>query len=187
MNGKSKKEVEKKYRIDSVGKESFVQRLRKSGAEFFGKKKEIDTYFNVAGRDSLTTKECLRVREADTYIEITYKPPTENHSVVQSHFAKKETNVSVKDGKEAIVMLELIGNDVLVVVDKEREYYAIDGCTVALDCVKDGGLFVEIEIETDDELAGLEKIDVLARRLGLDASMIETLPYRDVVLSANRK
>ena len=186
MSGKQKKEVEKKYRLESKDKASFVRRLQEADAQFINKKKEVDTYFNVAGRDSLTTKECLRVREADTHTEMTYKPPTENHQVVQNHFAKKETNISVKDGREAITFLELLGNDILVAVDKEREYYAFDGCVVALDSIRDAGLFVEIEIETDDENSGLEKIDAIAQKLGLDESMIETLPYRDVVLN-NRK
>ncbi len=186
MSSKLKKEIEKKFRLEGVNKTDFAERLQAMDAKLLNKKKEVDTYFNVAGRDSLTTKECLRVREADTHTEITYKPPTENHQVVQSHFAKKETNVSVPDGKEAVALLELLGNDILVVVDKEREYYNLDGCTVALDFIKDAGLFVEIEIETDDEQTALEKIDTLAQKLGLDDSMIETLPYRDVVLN-NRK
>lgn len=186
MIDKQKKEVEKKYRLSGLDKNLFIQRLQKLNAKFLNKKKEVDTYFNVTGRDSLTTKECLRVRETDTYIEITYKPPTENHRIAQGHFAKKETNVLVQDGKEAIVMLELLGNDVLVVVDKEREYYAIDGCVVALDDIKNVGLFVEIEIETDDEQIGLKKINAIAQSLELGESMIETLPYRDVVINNSK-
>jgi adenylate cyclase class 2 len=187
MESKQKKEVEKKFRLEDMSKESFIQRLQAMNAKFVNNKREVDTYFNVAGRDSLTTKECLRVREADTYTEITYKPPTKDHQVIQSHFAKKETNVSVKDGAEAVTLLELLGNDILVIVDKEREYYTFDGCVIALDFIKNVGLFVEIEIETDDERSGLDKIDAIAQKLKLNESMIETLPYRDVVLNNQTK
>lgn len=186
MNNRSEKEIEKKFRLKNLDRISFIERLQGSDAQFIDKKREVDTYFNVVGRDSLTTKECLRVRESDTLVEITYKPPTGNHRVVQGHFSKKETNVSVKDGKEAISLLELLGNDVLVVVDKEREHYSLDECVVALDSVKDAGLFVEIEIQTDDEQSALEKINIVAQKLGLDESMIETLPYRDVVLNSRK-
>lgn len=186
MADKQKKEVEKKYRLNGLDKNLFIQRLQKLNAKFLNKKREVDTYFNVAGRDSLTTKECLRVRKTDIYAEITYKPPTENRHLSQGHFAKKETNVLVQDGKEAIAMLELLGNDVLVVVDKERKYYAIDGCVVALDSVKNAGLFVEIEVKTNYEQASLNRINILAQSLGLDESMIEVLPYRDVVLNNSK-
>lgn len=186
MNGGSKKEIEKKFRLENADKAGLIKCLEKLGAQFVDKKKEVDTYFGVAGRDSLATKECLRVREADAFTEITYKPPTENHQIVQSYFSKKETNVSVKDGKEAIALLELLGNDILVVVDKEREYYSLDECVIVLDSIKDAGLFVEIEIQTADEQAALKRIDIIAEKLGLNESMIETLPYRDIVLN-NRK
>jgi adenylate cyclase class 2 len=177
-----KKEVEKKFRLDG-NKVEFISRVQALEAVFLYKKKETDTYFNVSGRDSLETKECLRVREADSYTEITYKPPTANHQMVQSHFAKKETNLTVQDGKEAMAMLELIGNTPLVTVYKEREAYKLGDCLIAIDSIKDAGVFVEIEIETTDENSGLTKINVLARQLGLDASHIETLPYRDIVLN----
>ena len=183
MNTRLKKEIEKKFRLENVDKASFIRRLQNLDAKLIDKKKEVDTYFNVAGRDSLTTKECLRVRETDTFDEITYKPPTENFQVVKSHFAKRETNVSVNDGKEATALLECIGNTVLVVVDKEREHYSLDECAVTLDSVKDVGLFVEIEIQADDEESALRKINNVAEKLGLDESMIEVLPYRDVVLN----
>lgn len=186
MKNRSKKEVEKKFRLGNVDKNNFIQRLQKLDVKFVDKKKEIDTYFNVAGRDSLTTKECLRVRETDTYTEITYKPPTQDQQAAQNHFAKKETNVSVQDGKEAVALLELIGNDILVVVDKERETYSFDRGVIVVDFIKGAGLFIEIEIKTDDEQMALETIDSLAQKLGLDESMIETLPYRDIVLN-NRK
>lgn len=182
----SKKEIEKKFRLGDVDKYNFIQHLQQLDFQFVDKKKEIDTYFNVAGRDSITTKECLRVRETATCTEITYKPPTENHQLAQKYFSKQETNVSVQDGSKAVALLELIGNDILVIVDKERETYSFDGALILVDFIKGVGLFVEIEIETNDEQMALEKIDSLAQRLGLDDSMVETLPYRDIVLN-NRK
>lgn len=186
MNNRLKIEIEKKFRLGNTDKASFIHRLQKLDVQFVDKKKEIDTYFTVAGRDSLTTKECLRVRETDTHTEITYKPPTENHQIAHKHFAKKETNVSVQDGKEAVALLELIGNKILVIVGKERETYSFDGGVIVVDFIKDAGLFVEIEIGTNDEQMALKKIDALAQKLGLDDSMIETLPYRDIVLNSRK-
>ena len=52
-----------------------------------------------------------------------------------------------------------------------------------LDSIKNAGLFAEIEIQTNDEQSALEKINAVAHELGLDESMVETLPYRDIVLN----
>ena len=186
MNSRLEKEIEKKFKVTNLAKGDLIQRLQTLGAKFVERKREKDTYFNVVGRDSLTTKECLRVRETDIFAEITYKPPTEAYQMTQGHFAKKETNVSVADGKNAIALLELIGNEILVVVDKDREYYSLDGCTIAFDVIKDAGLFVEIEVQTDNEQEALRKINAVAERLGLDESMIESLPYRDIVLDSQK-
>jgi len=176
------KEIEKKYRITEEKKAQFVKNLLAVGGIERRSKHERDTYFNVAGRDSLTSKECLRVRETDSLTEITYKPPTQASAAKQLHFAKKETSVTVPSAQAAIDLLTLIGNTILVVVDKSRIYYMLDDCTVSVDTIKGTGIFVEIEVETADELAGVAKIDTVAHRLGLDESMIETSPYRDVVL-----
>lgn len=183
MSGKQKKEVEKKFKPNTNNKAGFIRCLKAMNAELINNTREVDTYFNVADRDSLTTKECLRVRESDAHTEITYKPPTKNHRIVRSHFAKKETNVAVNNGKMAVALLELLGNNILVVVDKNRECYSLGVCKVALDIIKGAGLFIEIEIETNDERAGLKYIDSIAKKLGLTESMIEKLPYRDIVLN----
>jgi adenylate cyclase class 2 len=178
------KEVEMKFRLNSEHKESFVTKLESLGGKFIKNKREIDTYFNVSGRDSLTTKECLRVRETDSHTEITYKPPTDSSAIDLSHFAKQETNLSVPDAKEAINLLELLGNQILVTVDKERSYYEFEDLAVVIDVIKDAGTFVEIEIETDAEEIGIGKIRSLAQELNLDDSVVVNQPYRDIVLNA---
>ncbi len=181
------KEVEKKYRIKHLDKEALVLLLEEAGATLIKRKREVDTYFNVAGRDSLMTKECLRVRESNNKKEITYKPPTYACNADQSHFAKIETNVAVQDTVLAIELLKLIGNEVLVVVEKDRSYYELGECSITLDLITGAGLFAEIEVETNDEKSGIRQIDAAAATIGLDSSMIEMAPYRDLVLKARSR
>lgn len=73
MNKKIIYEVEKKYKIDQNRREKLINFLNEK-AKLIEKKHEVDTYFNIVGRDSLSTKECLRIRETDSFSEITYKP-----------------------------------------------------------------------------------------------------------------
>lgn len=187
MNSKQKKEVEMKFFLKNYNEEEFASLLDSLGAEFVKNKHEKDTYFNVSGRDSLTTKECLRVRETDSLTEITYKPPSDLSLIDVSHFAKLETNLNVSNADEAINLLELLGNTVLVAVDKNRSYYQLGDVTIALDHIKDAGTFVEIEIETEDEVAGLAEVKSLAGKLGLHDDMIEYRPYRDIVLQIEKE
>ena len=61
----NKLEIEKKYYIKDGNIESLTEILMSAGAEYIGDSKQTDIYFNVPGRDSLTSKECLRIRESE--------------------------------------------------------------------------------------------------------------------------
>ena len=181
MNKKNIYEVEKKYKIDQNRREKLINFLNEK-AKLIEKKHEVDTYFNVVGRDSLSTKECLRVRETDSFSEITYKPSSEEREKYQGHFSKVETNLRIENGEDFIHLFHLLGNKILSVVDKQREYYLFHDCTVTVDRVEEEGDFVEVEIQTENEEEAVKKIDEVARLLELDEDAIEKRPYRDLVL-----
>lgn len=178
-------EVEIKYRISEKSFEDIQILVEEAGGEFLHESLERDTYFNVSGRDSMTTKECLRIRESHKKgNEITYKPPTEEGKQ-ELHFAKKETNLAVQDPQAARDLLMCLGSTILVVVEKNRKYYSLNGCTVCIDKITDLGIFIEIEVMGNNANAALTKIKDCAKVLSLDDQDIVTAPYRDLVMQAS--
>jgi len=182
-------EIEKKYRLLEDDAVSIEKKIVALGARHVSDSKQTDTYFNVSGRDSYGTKECLRIRETDKDIEITYKPPTKSSQAGVGYFSKKEVNLAVMDLDGAKELLMDIGCDVLCVVEKTRKDYLLDKIHISVDTISDVGVFVEVESNgTDDELSQvLEQIDGMAAKLGLNDSLIERRPYRDIVMEDSKQ
>lgn len=182
-------EIEKKYGLAEDDAVSIEKKIVALGARHISDSKQTDTYFNVSGRDSYSTKECLRIRETDNDIEITYKPPTKANQIGGGFFSKKEVNLAVKDIDGAKELLRDIGCEVLCVVEKTRKDYLLDKIHISVDTISDAGVFVEVESNgAEDELAEvLEQIDTIAAKLGLNDSLIERRPYRDIVMEASKQ
>lgn len=179
-------EVEIKYSINDTDISNLIVLIKQHEGMFVKKQTEVDVYFNVSGRDSMSTKECLRVRsvlnENRSFEsgEITYKPPSTASD--KDFFSKKESNLSISDANMAIKLLESMGNDVLVHVIKDRSYFVIDDCNVVIDIVKNAGVFVEVEVLGLDRDASMQKIQKVAEILNLKDRVIEKRPYRDIVI-----
>ena len=60
--------------------EEFIARLSSQGFFLSSETTEIDTYYSRPDVDFMQTVECLRVRQRDDFAEITYKPPTNQHT-----------------------------------------------------------------------------------------------------------
>lgn len=178
------KEIEKKYHL-TIDEALFREKLEGIGAQFIKNKKETDTYFNVSGRDSIKTKECLRVRKSNDLIEITYKGATHPDSN-DAHFAKHELNLFVENETEAIEFLKLLGNEIVAVVEKSRDYYEFGNCNIAVDSISGVGMFIELEVMSNDDKEGLREIENVAKKLGLSEESVEMLPYRDLVIMSKR-
>lgn len=178
-------EIEIKYNVRKE-RNAIIEIIKSSGGAYKRAVRETDTYYNVNGRDSIKTKECLRARESsEGFSEITYKPGT--IELDNKHFAKKETNLRVFNLQEAKELLVLLGNTIIVVVEKSREYYQLDKCTICLDYVENVGSFVEIEMESDDKQKALTEIRKCATILGLGDQDVEVMPYRDLVVAHSQK
>ena len=173
------KEIEKKYRVENL--KEIEKKLISLGAEMKGEAHERDIYFSVSGRDSMATKECLRIRSSPKKQEITYKPPTEANER-STYFAKKETNLSIQDIDVARDLLVCLGNSVLVELVKDRKYYSLAGATVTLDLLNGQYFFVEIEVESDNEIDALARIQHVEQALDLSDDLVETRPYRDIAM-----
>lgn len=184
-----KLEIEKKYYIKNTSIEKLSKIIENIGAEHTGDSKQCDIYFNVPGRDSLTSKECLRIRESDAKKEITYKPPTEESEMNNGFFAKKEVNLQIEDIETAKILLLDIGCTILAVVKKNRKRFRLDKFKVFIDNVKNVGLFIEIEIKdiSKNIQKSINRIDKLMESLNIDDYVVENKPYRDIVINKEKE
>ncbi|RYJ13895.1 class IV adenylate cyclase [Halogeometricum borinquense] len=178
-------EVEVKLPTDH---ETVRSQLTDAGAVHEASVTQIDTYYGAPHRDFAETDEALRIRretrvsdgtnqsdgegetaEADkaTTTKMTYKGPL----VDSASKTRTEHEVVVSDAESAEGILSGLGFSPVETVEKEREFYHLDGYTVTLDAVSDLGEFVEIEAETatEEEIDAVREgaFDVL-RDLGLD-------------------
>lgn len=184
----NKLEIEKKYYIKNSTIEELTSAIKKIGAEYNGEGRQCDIYFNVPGRDSLTTKECLRIRESEIKKEITYKPATRDSDMNNSFFAKKEVNLAIQDIEIAKILLLDIGCTVLAEVRKERKRFRLDKFKIFIDNILNVGLFIEIEIMDilDNVQQGIEEIDEIMKKMNIADYVIEDKPYRDIVIEKEK-
>jgi adenylate cyclase class 2 len=151
-----------------------------------------DTYYNAPDRDFVETDEALRIRREvlDDETErtaVTYKGPR-----VDAHSkTREEAETYVDDDEEMHAILEGLGYDASASVTKHRDRYEVAGCTVTLDAVEGLGEYVEVELETEDDLSDeSEALDSLRseaegvlRDLGLDPTDQIRTSYLDLLLS----
>ncbi|QCC48311.1 class IV adenylate cyclase [Halobellus limi] len=172
------------------------RRLRDADAERVERVTQVDTYYDAPHRDFAETDEALRLRQerrdpdadddgsgdaddrdsggADDHdpadaetTKITYKGPL----IDAASKTREEHETAVADGDAAAAIFDGLGFEPAAVVEKEREFFDLDGYTVTLDRVDGLGEFVEVEAEAS-EGADVDSVregafDVL-RRLGLD-------------------
>ena len=180
-------EIERKRRLTS-NIEDFIKKLEKFGFELQSNLREIDTYYSRPDVDFMQTVECLRIRQRDSFAEVTYKPATTTATHTENNvIIKPETNLSIQseDAATAKQLLANLGMIQLVEVNKYRRSFQSSDfpqATVATDEIKDAGTFVEVEVLSDDEASALMMISELETKLGLDSMEIATRPYRDICM-----
>ncbi|MEA1932679.1 MAG: class IV adenylate cyclase [Euryarchaeota archaeon] len=163
-------EVELKLRADH---DDLRERLADRGATHTASKQQTDTYYNAPHREFAETDEALRIRyeqpaDGEAVTKITYKGP-----LVESESKTREEHETAVDDEQALTgILSGLGFEPAARVEKDREFYALDGYTISLDNVADLGEFVEIEREaTEDEVEAVREgaVDLLSQ-LGFDPS-----------------
>lgn len=162
------------------------RRLEELGADPIDTVRQVDTYFDAPTRDFAETDEALRLRREGAGVAeggpddrtdrddaggerafLTYKGP----KVDRDSKTRLEHETGVEDAAAMREILEGLGCAAAAGVEKVRERYRLDGCTVSLDRVASLGEFVEIETSAPSAEAVAtcrdETIEVL-ERLGLD-------------------
>jgi adenylate cyclase class 2 len=198
-------EVELKVRADH---DQVRTALDDRGAERTARVRQTDTYYDAPHREFAETDEALRIRreldldmaeaESDADVadvssgseglaewettKVTYKGPlVEAASKTREEF---ETVVDDADSMQGI--LDGLGFAPAATVEKEREFFHLDGFTVTLDEVADLGTFCEVEAEGSE--ADIDHLregakDVLAA-LDLDADDQIRTSYLGMLLDA---
>jgi adenylate cyclase class 2 len=173
-------EVEVKLPADH---EAVRERLADAGAAHESSVTQRDTYYGAPHRDFAETDEALRVRRetrspggttdpdegdgAETTTKLTYKGPR----VDADSKTRTEHETVVGDDESADGVLSGLGFEPVATVEKERDFYRLDGYTVTLDAVTDLGEFVEVETaaRSEDEIdAARDGAFAVLRDLGLD-------------------
>lgn len=168
-DGSGQYEVELKIQADH---DAVRTRLEELDATHDGTAHQTDTYYKSPFEDLLDDEEALRVRrqrpiEDDTDEDeniLIYKGPlmdTESKT-------REELEAVVTDSNAMIAILEKMGFEQATVIDKEREFYSLDGYTVSLDSVVGLGQFIEIEMITDDIENARDGALELLEKLGLN-------------------
>ena len=180
-------EIERKRQLTG-NIEELIEQLQNIGFELKGNLREIDTYYSRPDVDFMQTVECLRIRQRDSFAEVTYKPATTAATHTENNvIIKPETNLPIQpeDAATAKQLLTNLGIVQLVEVNKcRRSFQSSDfpQATVAIDEIKDAGTFVEVEVLSDDETSALIMISEIETKLGLDSMEIVTRPYRDICM-----
>ena len=180
-------EIERKRQLTG-NIEELIGRLRNIGFGLTSNLREIDTYYSRPDVDFMQTVECLRIRQRDSFAEVTYKPATTAATHTENNvIIKPETNLPIQpeDAATAKQLLTNLGIVQLVEVNKYRRSFQSSDfpqATVAIDEIKDAGTFVEVEVLSDDETSALMTISEIEAKLGLNSMEIVTRPYRDICM-----
>jgi adenylate cyclase class 2 len=174
-------EVELKLEADH---DAVRERLDQLDAIHDGRVRQVDTYFDAPHRDFAETDEALRLRrehrDGVETAKLTYKGPL----VEAESKTREEHEVEVDDGGEAEAIAEGIGFTPAATVEKDREFYSVDGYTVTLDTVTGLGSFVEVETEVQDDVEpAREGAKTVLRRLGLDPERQVRTSYLGLLLA----
>lgn len=167
-------EIEVKARVGDV--EATKKRLAQLGAKYLREEKQEDLYFNHPSRDFASTDEALRLRSAGGRSYLTYKGP----KVDSLTKTRVEHETKVEDYEEARRILEGLGFDAVLAVNKTRQLYALGEYVISLDSVEGLGDFIEVE-KKGSSYEPRELTDFL-RRLGIAEEQFERRSYLELLL-----
>jgi adenylate cyclase class 2 len=127
---------------------SIRDRLAFAGAKYEGERRQSDLYLNHPCRDFARTDESVRIRSemrSDvTKLKITYKGP----KVSGRSKARAEHELDLAEGTDQGTLLSFfrsIGFTEVVMIEKVRDIFELDGVELSVDRVKGVGVFVEAE------------------------------------------
>lgn len=170
-------EIEKRFYVKN--KSDLLKKLSRVGKKIF-ENHQVDTYYSPSHRNFLNEKypfEWLRLRDDQGKYVFTYKHWYPERVKESTHCDEYESKIDNIESFRKI--LKALNFDEVVVVDKKRTAYTIKNLEIAVDEVKDLGMFIEIEIKDHYQSVedAIKQIFSLARKLGLE-ELAENHPVR---------
>ena len=136
-------EIEAKVKVD--GLDAIGERLAELGAEHGDDVTHLDTYYG-GGAGVLIKPGCVlrlrrRINAASEKVILTYKGPKQ-----KGRFKKRtEIEVEVADYPVMAGLLEALGYQKELIIEKRRRFWRFRGCAICLDELPLLGSFVEVE------------------------------------------
>lgn len=168
-------EIEAKLKVDDL--DAVRARLVALAARHTGAYLETNTFFDTPQQTLYREDRGLRIRikhpldGGDDQFVLTYKGPR-LHGELKS---REEREVSVSDATTTAAILQGLGFARVLMFQKRRESWSLDGCEVELDELPILGSFVEIEGPSESAVLNVQRKLELADRAHLDASYIAML------------
>ena len=132
-------ELERKFNITNV--RSIKLKIKKIGARFLNISESKDIYFKVPQK--IKSTKYLRIRTKDNNLNGTLA-----YHEVLNDYNTKEWEVDISDAKTTKAVIEKLGFEMDVIIQKTREKYQFDKIEILIDQVKNLGAFIEIEAPT---------------------------------------
>lgn len=160
--------------LKAEGNEELVGKVRERG-ELLVEKRQVDVYYDHPCRDFAETDEALRVRKEDGSTVLTYKGPKLDPGS-KSRFEEKS-----EAGERTSDVLELLGFEPLPPVVKNREIYEIEGFTFTVDDVEGLPLYVEGEVEGEEDVLEELRDELKAVMSSMGARVFERRSYLELL------
>ena len=176
---KDKSNVETEIRVKlEKGEFDLLETFMNNNAEFINDSRQVDTYYQPKYRNFLKSKneevyEWLRIGVRGNKKILNYKHWYDNKYC-------DEYEVTIDDETNLDKIFNILDLEVIATVDKVRKKYMyLDKYEVSLDCVKDLGYFVEIEVKkyTKDVLSEYDDLINIAKSLNLNLNNIDKRGY----------
>jgi adenylate cyclase class 2 len=151
-----------------------LDRILGLGAALVNERDQEDLYFAHPVRDFGVTDEALRLRKDGQREVLTYKGPK-----LDGRSKTREEVEFPVPYPEMKTILARLGFKESFKVRKHRAEFVLEGVSVCLDDVEGLGSYVELEFEGQDVEVGLQKIESLKKRLGLEGN--ETRSYLELL------
>lgn len=147
-------EIEAKLKVDSLPE--VEHKLGDLGARFLGEQLQTDYFFDDVNATLINADKCLRLRkqmvEKSESCFLTYKGAKE-----KSNFKRRqEIESEINDADSIYKLLQALGYEQVLIVEKKRRLWQFGNCEVALDRLPLLGDFVEIEGPDEENISNVQ-------------------------------
>lgn len=143
-------EIEAKFQVDDLA--AIEQRLIEADGSRFHDLHQKDLIFDRPDRTLRRTDSNLRIRLEQcgdmTEITICYKGRLQSAELKK----REEIELKVADYEVSRLLLEALGFEVVMELDKHRRMAKLNDCLVCLDRITDLGTYVEIEGPSEEKI-----------------------------------